>query len=194
MCIRDRFITVRFGNVLGSNGSVIPLFQEMIARGGPVLVTHPEMVRYFMTIPEAAQLVVQAATLGAGGEVFVLDMGEPVKIVDLARDLIKLSGFRDDDIEIKFSGLRPGEKLFEEIALDEEAVDKTRHPKIYVGKTQPVPLESLRPKLRDLQTLVDTGTMEQIRDGIRAIVPEFQPDRRAREPQLTPSAVTPLLN
>ncbi len=189
-----QFITVRFGNVLGSAGSVIPLFQEMISRGGPVLVTHPEMMRYFMTIPEAAQLVVQAATIGAGGEIFVLDMGEPVKIVDLARDLIKLSGFREDDIEIKFTGLRPGEKLFEEIALGAEAVDKTRHPKIYVGKHAGVPLEVLRRGLRALRATSDAGTAEQIRDAIAEIVPEFQPDRRSREPEAPVPAPHALLN
>ncbi|MBX3191400.1 MAG: polysaccharide biosynthesis protein [Labilithrix sp.] len=128
-----QYVTVRFGNVLGSAGSVVPLFTEQIAKGGPVNVTHPEMQRYFMTIPEACQLVMQAGVMGEGGEIFILDMGEPVKIVDLARDLIRLSGFDPDrDIEIKFTGMRPGEKLFEEIAVDEENVDKTKHPKIWL--------------------------------------------------------------
>lgn len=132
---KTRFVTVRFGNVLGSNGSVIPIFKEQIARGGPVMVTDPEMRRYFMTIPEASQLVLQAGAMGAGGEIFILDMGEPVKIVDLARDLITLSGFKpDEDIEIKFSGVRPGEKLFEELSTDAEHASKTKHPKIFIGR------------------------------------------------------------
>lgn len=189
-----QFITVRFGNVLGSAGSVIPIFQEMISKGGPVLVTHPDMKRYFMTIPEAAQLVVQAATLGAGGEIFVLDMGDPVKIVDLARDLIKLSGFHEEDIEIRFTGLRPGEKLFEEIALGDEAVDKTRHPKIYVGKHRAMPIEVVKKGLRDLHAIADSGSAEQIRDALRALVPEFQPDRRSREPSAPVITASSVLN
>jgi FlaA1/EpsC-like NDP-sugar epimerase len=171
------FVTVRFGNVLGSNGSVIPIFQQQIAKGGPVTVTHPEMQRYFMTIPEASQLVLQAATMGRGGEIFLLDMGEPVKIVDLARDIITLSGFRpDDDIEIKFTGMRPGEKLFEELSIAGEDMVKTRHPKISIWKNIPADEDTITQTVEKMLTVADTGNHSDIVRLIKNVVPEYVGD------------------
>src|SRR5690606_2569929 len=173
---RTRFSTVRFGNVLGSAGSVIPIVREQIEAGGPVLVTHPEMQRYFMTIPEACQLVLQAGTLGNGGEIFLLDMGEPVKIVDLAKDLITLSGLvPGEDIEIRFSGLRPGEKLFEELSVAEESVDKTRHPKIFIGRVRENSLEQVVAGVAGLVELMNVGDPAVIREGLKQLVPEYAP-------------------
>ena len=174
------FITVRFGNVLGSNGSVVPIFKSQIASGGPVTVTHPEMRRYFMTIPEASQLVLQAATLGKGGEIFVLDMGEPVKIVDLARELITLSGFRPgDDIEIKFTGLRPGEKLFEELSIKGEDMLPTCHPKIATWKNIPMDREHLYAGIEELLKISQSLDKDVVVNKIKALVPEYIGDIHA---------------
>lgn len=173
---RTHFITVRFGNVLGSAGSVIPIFKQQIARGGPVTVTHPEMRRYFMTIPEACQLILQAGTMGRGGEIFILDMGEPVKIVDLARDLIRLSGFTpDEDIAITFSGTRPGEKLFEELTFDAEKAEKTGHPKIFVGTFRPNAWDQVERCLERLHALTDGSAPDRIKAAFRELVPEYGP-------------------
>ncbi len=172
--IQTRYVSVRFGNVLGSQGSVVPIFEEQIARGGPVTVTHPDMCRYFMTIPEASQLVLQAGTMGQGGEVFILDMGEPVKIVDLARDLIHLSGLRpDEDIDIEFTGVRPGEKLFEELSCHGELRD-TAHPDILL-EVDGAPDDDLDERLRALEAVALQGDDEAVRTALRTVVPEFAP-------------------
>ncbi len=173
-----RFVIVRFGNVLGSTGSVIPKFREQIARGGPVTVTHPEITRYFMSIPEAAQLVLQAGLMGAGGEIFVLDMGEAVKIVDLARELIRLSGYGESDIGIEFIGLRPGEKLYEELLADDELTQSTPHPKLRIAKSRPAPDTAWMHELFDWLRQDKTGA-EQVRRELAARVPEYTPQARS---------------
>ncbi|MFW5968291.1 MAG: polysaccharide biosynthesis protein [Persicimonas sp.] len=168
-----KFCSVRFGNVLGSNGSVVPIFREQIRQGGPVTVTHPEMTRYFMTIPEASQLVLQAASIGKGGELYVLDMGEPVKILDLARDLIQLSGYEEDEIEIVFTGKRPGEKLFEELSFDEEEMGKTRHEKIYIGQHTGPGFDELRASYLALLEAAERGDDVEVRKLLRRVVPSY---------------------
>ncbi|CAH2903317.1 MAG: Nucleoside-diphosphate sugar epimerase/dehydratase [uncultured Paraburkholderia sp.] len=169
-----QFETVRFGNVLGSAGSVIPKFQEQIARGGPVTVTHPEITRFFMTIPEASQLVLQASSMGHGGEIFILDMGKPVRIADLAHDLIRLYGFTDEQIRVVFTGLRPGEKLFEELLADDETTTRTPHPKLRIAKAREVPdslIDNLLPWL--MQHRIPTD--DEVRRDLRRWVAEYQP-------------------
>jgi FlaA1/EpsC-like NDP-sugar epimerase len=173
---QTKFMAVRFGNVLGSSGSVIPIFQRQIAEGGPVKVTHPEMTRYFMTIPEASMLVLQSATQGEGGEIFVLDMGKPVKIVDLARQMIELSGLKpDEDIQIEFTGTRPGEKLFEELRHTGENYAPTTHPKICRFISQPMELEAIEKVLQRLEASLYDSDADQIKQLLREVVPDYSP-------------------
>jgi len=168
-----KFVVVRFGNVLNSAGSVIPLFKEQIAKGGPIKVTHQEATRYFMSIPEAAQLVMQAGAMGKGGEIYVLDMGEPVRITDLATDMVRLMGLKvGEDIDIVYSGLRPGEKIHEELSTDEEEVEPTAHEKIMVVKSPPLNRDALGKGLEDLVTRLDTLSFDEIRQALFAMIPE----------------------
>lgn len=168
------FVAVRFGNVLGSNGSVIPLFKKQIKAGGPVTVTHPEIIRYFMTIPEAVSLVLQAGAYAKGGEIFILDMGKPVKIVDMARNLIKLSGYEPDvDIQIKFTGLRPGEKLYEELLMKEEGLQETPNHMIYIGKPIEMDEESFFSKLKELKEDA-YNEVDDIRPFVQELVPTYK--------------------
>ena len=168
------FVAVRFGNVLGSNGSVIPLFERQISEGGPVKVTHRDVTRFFMTIPEAAQLVIQAACYAKGGEIFVLDMGKPVKIYDLAENLIRLSGHTPGvDIKIEIIGLRPGEKLYEELLMDQEGLESTKHNKIFVGRPMTIEMAELEEKLSFLKEAVDSQDNEKIRDIMEEVVPTY---------------------
>jgi FlaA1/EpsC-like NDP-sugar epimerase len=167
-----KFVVVRFGNVLASNGSVVPIFQEQIRRGGPITVTHPEIQRFFMTIPEASQLVLQAAAMGNGGEIFVLDMGEPVRIIDLARDLVRLSGLDPDSIEIVFTGLRPGEKLYEELYFNDEVMQSTPHPKLFVAYHRPCSLAEVERAIAEVAELVH-GSPELLRLKIKELVAEY---------------------
>ena len=171
---RRDFTVVRFGNVLGSNGSVVPIFQEQIRSGGPITVTDPRMTRFFMTIPEASQLVLQAAAMGEGGEIFVLEMGESVRIVDLAKDLIRLSGLPEHAIEVAFTGVRPGEKLFEELYFEDEETLPTKHPKLRAAYHRPYTLAEVQQAIAELQTLLHDSP-DKLRKKLMEIVPEYTP-------------------
>ena len=169
------FVAVRFGNVLGSNGSVIPLFEEQIKRMGPVTVTHPDIIRYFMTIPEAVSLVLTAGGIAKGGEIFVLDMGEPVKIKSLAENLIRLSGFvPHEDIKIEYVGLRPGEKLYEELLLEEEGIRKTKSKKIYIGNPIELDESVFKQDIEKLREIAARGNYSEIEKMLMKIVPTFK--------------------
>jgi FlaA1/EpsC-like NDP-sugar epimerase len=173
---KTKFMTVRFGNVVGSVGSVVPLFKKQIERGGPVTVTHPEMTRFFMTIPEACQLILQAGAMGEGGEIFILDMGRPVKIVDMARDVIRLSGFEPDaDIKIEFIGLRPGEKLHEELITKGEGILPTSHEKIMVLKPVRCDQNVLNGAIDVLNDFAYEQNAAAIKKKMKEIVPEYKP-------------------
>ncbi len=175
---KTEFVAVRFGNVLGSNGSVIPLFKKQIAEGGPVTVTHPDIIRYFMTIPEAVSLVLQAGGMATGGEIFVLDMGEPVKIVDLAKNLIKLSGYKPgEDIKIEYTGLRPGEKLYEELLMAEEGLQDTANALIHIGRPIEFDEDAFMEQLEELKKLADNDT-DEIKQMAQRIVSTYHPEEK----------------
>jgi FlaA1/EpsC-like NDP-sugar epimerase len=183
-CHPSRFMAVRFGNVIGSSGSVVPLFKKQIARGGPVTVTHPEMTRYFMSISEAAQLILQTGAMGDGGDIFVLDMGFPMKIHNLARDLIRLSGFEpDEDVKIVFTGLRPGEKIYEELITDGEDIVPTGHEKIMVLRKSPCEMKWLNEKIYELIILADEHNTLSIKKKLKEILPEYEPSCLNDEPE-----------
>ncbi len=182
-----RFMLVRFGNVLGSSGSVIPLFKKQIQNGGPITITHPEVTRFFMSIPEACQLVMQSGAIGCGGEVFLLDMGKSVKIVHLAKQMISLSGYTENEISLKYTGLRPGEKLFEELLLDEENVLPTIHPLLKVAKLSGV-TENFRNDLLELESSLDTYTTSQFKDALKLLVKDYVPSQQ--EEPIASSIVT----
>jgi FlaA1/EpsC-like NDP-sugar epimerase len=183
-----RFVAVRFGNVLGSSGSVIPIFRKQIEAGGPVTVTHPQMKRYFMTIPEASQLVMQAGAIGQGGEIFVLDMGRPIKILDLAQEMIRKSGLTvGEDIQIQITGIRPGEKLYEELACDNEQIRPTAHQKIHVWQLAPASSQQIK-RMLDLLGSITQASRQDVIFALRQCVPEFQPEsiRLPRNRQASP--------
>jgi FlaA1/EpsC-like NDP-sugar epimerase len=171
---QTKFITTRFGNVLGSNGSVVPLFTKQIEQGGPVTITHPDIIRYFMTIPEACQLVLEAGAMGKGGEIFIFDMGEPVKILDLAKKMIRLAGYvPDKEIKIKFVGLRPGEKLYEELLTDSSKTLPTHHKKIMIATEGIEHIADFDSAVEELINLVNTNSPEALVVKMKEMVPEF---------------------
>ncbi len=182
---KTEFVAVRFGNVLGSNGSVIPLFKKQIEEGGPVTVTHPDIIRYFMTIPEAVSLVLQAGAQAMGGEIFVLDMGKPVKILDLALNLIRLSGYKPyEDIDIQFTGLRPGEKLYEELLMSEEGLQSTENELIHIGKPIEFDEEQFRHQLEELDEW-SRQDRPDIREKVMEIVPTYHMEENKVEKRHT---------
>lgn len=184
-----RYVSVRFGNVLGSNGSVVPIFKRQIAAGGPVTVTHPEMRRYFMTIPEAVQLVLQASTMGKGGEIFALDMGQPMRIDDLARQLIVLSGLRpDQDIRIEYTGIRPGEKLYEELHCDDEETLRTCHEKINVFAGRSLPHEKMARHLSVLRSACEQRDLRRLVFELKELVPDYSPSRELLQQLVEPGS------
>jgi Predicted nucleoside-diphosphate sugar epimerases len=181
-----RFMAVRFGNVLGSSGSVIPIFQEQIKNGGPITITDPDMERFFMSVPEAAQLIIQAGSLGKGGEIFALDMGQPIKILDIANELIRLSGLEPDiDIPISFIGKRPGEKNLEELVHDEEKVQKTLHEKILKIRQTVTPelLKDITSRIVEGELIGHEFDSRQLRASLSSLVPEYEPSNKDDEPQ-----------
>jgi FlaA1/EpsC-like NDP-sugar epimerase len=187
---KTRFVTTRFGNVLGSNGSVIPLFRKQILSGGPVTVTHPEITRYFMTIPEACQLVLEAGAMGNGGEIFLFDMGESVKIVDLAKKMIKLSGLElGKDIQLTYSGLRPGEKLYEELLTEDENNIPTHHNKIMIGKVREYDYSEVNTELSELVSLFNGQNNLEIVKKMKSLVPEYQSNNSEYEELDKPSMI-----
>ena len=172
---KTKFITTRFGNVLGSNGSVVPLFRRQIQEGGPITVTHPDITRYFMTIPEACQLVLEAGAMGNGGEIYVFDMGKPVRIADMAEKMIRLSGLEPEkDIQIVYSGLRPGEKLYEELLNNEENTMPTHFPKILIGKTREYDMDEIKLCFEKIDSFLSQGDNRLLVKCLKNLIPEFK--------------------